>query len=146
MRSVKLSGTLELTTSRQAPVSDRLRTKQSIEGALPNEIEPPLNVRCRCLLRCSSIRSSSFEKEAPAGLAGASLLSQGPRPTRHGCGRSNRKRLGNYENGTRQNRPVPAKTVRFAQSETGHLPWQGSIASEGKSEFNSADVRCCLQE
>jgi hypothetical protein len=61
MRSVKLSGTSALAISRQAPVSDRLRMMQSIEGALANEIEPPFNVRSRWLLRCSSIK-----RRAPA--------------------------------------------------------------------------------
>jgi hypothetical protein len=57
MMSMKLLGILiGLVISRQAPLWDMLRTMQSMEGAFAMQIEPPLNVRCRGLLRCSSVK------------------------------------------------------------------------------------------
>ena len=47
IRSVKSSGMpTELSTSRQAPVTDKLRMTQSMAAAKPNRIEPPFRVRC----------------------------------------------------------------------------------------------------
>jgi hypothetical protein len=47
--SVKVSGIpIGLSTSRQAPVLERLRTMQSMLPAWSKEIDPPLMVRCRC--------------------------------------------------------------------------------------------------
>ena len=66
MMSLKSSGMpIGPLTSKQAPVSERLRTTQSTAGALAKRIEPPLNVRCRWLLRCSSFKTSPRKKEAP---------------------------------------------------------------------------------
>src|SRR6185369_2244475 len=56
--SVKSSGIpTGLATSRQAPVSDKLRTRQSTVDAAPKIIDPPLSVRTRGLARFSIIRS-----------------------------------------------------------------------------------------
>jgi hypothetical protein len=46
MMSLKLSGIpIRLETSKHAPVSERLRTMQSMAGEFAKQIEPPLNVR-----------------------------------------------------------------------------------------------------
>jgi hypothetical protein len=42
-------------TSKQAPVSDKLRTTQSTVDATPNMVDPPLRVRTRGLARFSII-------------------------------------------------------------------------------------------
>ena len=61
--SLKLSGIpIRLESSKQAPVSERLRTMQSIGGAFAKEIEPPLNVRCRRLVRCSSVKYTPWKR------------------------------------------------------------------------------------
>ena len=56
--SVKSSGIpTGLATSRQAPVSDKLRTTQSTVAAAPKIIDAPLSVRTRGLARFSIIHS-----------------------------------------------------------------------------------------
>jgi hypothetical protein len=59
IHSAKWSGTaagpLGPSISRQAPVSDMLRMRHTIAGAVPNRIEPPLKVRIRCDRRGSGI-------------------------------------------------------------------------------------------
>lgn len=63
MISLKLSWMADgSVTSRQAPVAERLRTMQSMAGALENEIEPPLKVRCRCNFRLSSLMAALAKK------------------------------------------------------------------------------------
>lgn len=60
MMRLKLSGIrVGLATSRQAPLSEMLRTMQSMAGALAKQIEPPLYERCRGLLRRSSVKCQS---------------------------------------------------------------------------------------
>src|SRR5205814_6483558 len=70
-----------------------------------------------------------LEKRGPSRLAGASLLSQVPRLRLNpGCGSSNERRSGIYENGARQNRPIEA--------ETGQYPQAGAVRSKTLSVGN----------
>ena len=83
MMSLKKSGMpIGPLTSKQAPVSERLRTVQSMAGAFAKQIEPPLNVRCRWLLRCSPVKRQS-SKGGPSRSAGAScsVECRGPHAT-----------------------------------------------------------------
>jgi hypothetical protein len=71
MMSMNLSGILVgLVISRQAPLSDIFRTMQSMLGAFAMQIEPPLSVRCRGLLRCSFAKCQPL-KRGPSRKAGA---------------------------------------------------------------------------
>ena len=98
--SWKLSGIPNgLTTSRQAPVSDRFRIIQSVDAPAPGEIVPPLNVRCRGLVRCSALKCLRSKKMrlqpfSRSPLSGAEAQTQSRR------GRSIAGILENHESGT----------------------------------------------